>query len=182
MRNFNGFAGLAGILLLLIIVTGCAPTVVYTSTPEVRIAENALFQARLEPVKQGGGFFTLMRLTLTNRSKNALEVGWNQTRYIHDGEIKGGVVFKGVRPADVKNNDIPPDLVPPGAVLTKDLAPIKLIAYAPYKSGKVAFGESGVSAGLLPVGENGILLIYRYQGQMLQQKITLKIKAKTQGK
>ncbi len=182
MRKVMKFNCLCMMCLLILTVSGCAPSLVYTSTPSVRTFGNAYFEAMLEPVKPGHSFFTVFRLTLTNRAESAIEIGWNQSKYIHDGQIKGGVVFKGIRPADVKNRTIPPDMVPAGSVLTKDIAPLKLIAYAPYKSGGVAFGESGITAGMLPAGENGILLTYRYKGQILQEKITVQIKAETQKK
>ena len=87
-------------------------------------------------------------------------------------------MFRGIKPEDIKNLTIPSDIVPAGKTFSKEIAPAKLVAWAPYRDRSVGKNESGISPGIIPDGENGINLVVRYNGKEVREQITLTIVSK----
>jgi len=176
MKKIKGLS----IFFLLFCFLGCTPMPAknWTSCPVVQSAVNKYFEAQLEPLKKDDNFFVLLRLAVKNKTDKDLEIDWNKTRYVHNGKPRGGFVFQGANPEDIKNQTIPPDIVPAWQTLSKEIAPFKLIAGAPFKYRSVGVNESGFSPGVIPEGENGIFLIVRSNGQEVREKITLIIETK----
>ena len=176
MKKILGFC----MILFLLLLTGCAPiTKIWTSNPVIQTSGNQYYEAQIETLKkdQKGeyNFFVLFRLTVKNRTEKKLEIDWNKTRYIYNGRTRGGFVFKGIKAEDIKNLTIPFDIVSPGHTFSKDIAPVKLIAWAPLRDQSVGKNESGFSPGVIPEGENGINLVVRLNGQEIREKITVNI-------
>ncbi|MBW1798362.1 MAG: hypothetical protein JRJ21_08170 [Deltaproteobacteria bacterium] len=158
---------------------GCAPTLVSVSNPEIQTAGNPYYDARLEPLSRGRNFFVVFRLTVTNRTDKNLEIDWNKTRYVYNGSSRGVFVFKGIKPEDIKNLTIPPDIIPARGTFSKEISPYRLIARAPIREGS---SERGIYSGLLPKGENGIRLLVRQNGKEIVEQITVNIVDKEFGK
>jgi len=163
------------IIFILFVFTGCAAPTVWRSTPTVQNAENEYYQAQLEPLTRGDKFFVSFRLSITNRTRKNFEIDWNKTLYIHNGRARGGFVFKGIKPEDIRNSTIPPDTILAGLTFSKVISPYKLLARAPLRDLSVGATESSIYPGILPTGENGILLVIRQNGKEVVQKITLTI-------
>jgi hypothetical protein len=87
-------------------------------------------------------------------------IDWNASQYLFNGKPQGLLVFEGIDPEAVKNAMVPPDTVAPGASFSLEIMPMRLIAWSPIKE-KTAAGRS-ISPGMLPIGENGILLALRH--------------------
>ena len=168
------------LLFLIFYITGCAttPTKTWTSSPDAQVYENPCYQARLEPIKNDGPFFEMFRLSITNKTNNNMEIDWNKTRYVHNDRIRGGFIFKGIKPEDIKNLTIPSDIITAGQTFSKEIAPIKLLARAPIRAGAVGPNESGFSPGIIPEGENGISLVVKCGEQEIIEKISLTIQSK----
>ena len=165
-------------ILFLFMAAGCATTKkIWTSQPEVQKAANPSYEARLEPITLGHHFFVMFKLEITNNTDKNLEIDWNQTRYLYNGRSHGVFVFKGIDPKSVKNA-IPPDIIPPGVTFSKEIAPLKLVAWAPIKDKSVKAGQRGISPGVLPVGQNGIFLVLIQDGKKIVAKMTVKITEK----
>ncbi len=167
------------IVFLLVYLIGCAPIKTWTSSPEIQTAGNQYYKVELEPVKNDHAFFEMFRLTVENKTDNNLEIDWNKTRYIFSGRASGVFVFKGINPEDIKNLTIPADTVPPGAKLSKEIAPARLVAVAPIRDRSVGAVKSGFSPGVLPEGKNGIYLVIRTPEQEMRVNITLNIESKS---
>lgn len=160
----------------LILGAGCAPSLVSISIPEIQTIENSHYIAKFEPLSEGKNYFDSFRLTVINKTPKDLEIDWNKTRYLYNGRDGGVFVFKGIEPEKIKNLTIPPDTIPAGQSLTKDISPSKLVARAPLagkgsEAGKIAFG-------IIPAGESGIFLSVRQNGNTIKEKITVKITKK----
>jgi hypothetical protein len=158
-----------------VMAIGCAPTRTWTARPEVRTFESPIYTAALEPLKTNGIFYSWFRLTVENPSDSPLEIDWNRTRYLFNGRDTGRFGFSGITPEQIRDADLPPDIVSPGDRLEKEIAPLKLIAFAPVRDTGVGISTKGISAGKLPSGENGIFLVVRHKGRELRKKLLLQI-------
>ncbi|UCG12867.1 MAG: hypothetical protein JSU72_20775 [Deltaproteobacteria bacterium] len=163
------------IISILFVCTGCVPSTVWRSTPIVQNAENEYYEAQLEPLTRGHKFFVSFRLSVTNRTHKNLEIDWNMTRYIHNGRTRGGFVFKGIKPEDIGGSTIPPDAILAGVTFSKVISPFKMLARPPLRDPHVESTESTIYPGILPTGENGILLVIRQNGKEVVERITLTI-------
>jgi hypothetical protein len=164
-----------GIIVFMMIVLGCVPTKIWTSHPEIQTSGNAYYDIQFEPLKKDNNFFEFFLLTVSNRSDQDLEIDWNQTRYIYNGKLYGGFAFEGISPDDIKNSTIPCAVVPKGSRFSKEIAPIKLIAFVPLRDKRLSPDHSGISPGPLPAGENGIFLVIRQNGKEVREKIAVNI-------
>ena len=167
------------LVLLLLIFSGCAtPSKNWTSTPALQTVRNPFFQAEFEPLKKEKPFYILFRLHVTNLTDKNLVIDWNKTRYLLDGKNNGGFVFNGIDPQAMKTATIPPDTIPGGGAFSKEIAPYKMLAMAPFRDQSVAAGKTRISPGLLPAGENAIVLVITQDGKPITEKISVTISAR----
>jgi len=159
--------------LALILGTGCAPTLVSISTPEIQTIENSHYTAQFEPLAEGKNYFDGFRLKVMNKTRKDLEIDWNKTRYLYNGRDLGVFVFKGIQPENIKSLTIPPDVIPAGQSFTKDITPLKLLAREPITGQGAKAGK--ITPGPIPTGENGIFLVIKQNGNTIKDKITVKI-------
>ena len=162
--------------LAVILGTGCAPTLVSISTPEIQTIENSHYTAQLEPLAEGKNYFDGFRLKVMNKTLKDLEIDWNKTRYLYDGRDIGIFVFKGIKPENIKNSTIPTDTIPAGQSFTKDISPLKLVAREPLTGKGAKAGK--ITSGPIPTGESGIFLFIKQNGNTIKEKITVKITEK----
>ena len=160
----------------LIMATGCAPTLVSTSTPNIQTADNSYYSAQFEPISEGKNFFEGFRLSITNKTSNDLQIDWNKTRYLQNGRDLGVFVFKGIQTKDIKNFTIPPDIIPAGSSFSKEITPLKLLAREPL-SGK-GRDAGKITPGLIPNGKSGILLFIRQNDNQIKENLTVDITEK----
>ena len=170
----SGIVMMAGFILM--IGTGCATQKIWISSPTIQTARNSYFDARLEPLTKDYKFFVSFRLTITNKTDKDLEIDWNKTRYIYNGRLHGGLIFKGIKPEDIKSLTIPADIIPAGHTFSKVISPFKLLARAPIR--KRDTSEPAISPGIMPTGENGIMLVVMLDGKKIIEKISVSIEAK----
>lgn len=161
--------------LTLITISGCAPAKVWISNPEIQTAGNAYYEARLEPVTGKYGFFVSFHLTVNNKSNNELKINWNKTRYTQNNSRFGVFVFKGIKPEDIRNFTIPPDIIPAGDTFSKVISPYKLLARAPIRASSKIKAESSIMPGIIPNGKNGILLVVSQNGKEVVEQISVSI-------
>lgn len=161
---------------MLTMPTGCAPTLVSISTPEIQTVENSFYTAQFEPLAEDKNFFDSFRLKVLNKTRKDLEIDWNKTRYIYNGRDIGVFVFVGIQPEKIKNLTIPPDIIPAGQSFEKDITPLKLLAREPLTGKGAKAGK--ITPGPIPKGENGIFLFIRQNGNTIKEKITVKITEK----
>ena len=166
---------LFGVIVFMIIVSACLPTKIWTSHPAIQNAGNTYYDVQFEPLKKDNNFFEFFLLSVSNKSDQDLEIDWNQTRYIYNGKLYGGFAFEGIRPEDIKNSTIPSAVIPKGSRFSKEIAPIKLMAFVPLRDKRLGPDHAGISPGPLPAGENGIFLVIRQNGKEVREKIAVNI-------
>jgi hypothetical protein len=146
------------------------------SDPAIQTASNPYYETQFEPLKQGPRSFVVFRLTVTNKSETQLQIDWNETRYLFNGRPHGLYVFRGIEPEAIRDRTIAPDVISPGDTFTRIVAPQKLLAYAPLREQHtLSPGESAISGGPIPAGENGILLVVRKNGDEISEKLHVRI-------
>ncbi|MFC1515924.1 hypothetical protein ACFL7E_04100 [Thermodesulfobacteriota bacterium] len=163
------------IIPFLLMLAGCAQTIIWTSNPAVQTSDSQHFQIQLEPIKDINNFYVWFRLSVINKTDKDLEIDWNKTRYLFNGRTMGVFVFEGINPEDVKNMTISPEVIPGGTTFSKEIAPFKLVAWAPLRDQSVPIGKNRINPGLIPAGENGIYLVARQNGETLHESITVRI-------
>ncbi len=145
----------------------------WIAQPEFVEVDNHLLTARITPQKGEYPYYAFFLLTLTNKSSADLIVDWNASRYLFNGRPQGVLVFEGIDPAAVKNAMVPSETVAPGAVFTLEIMPMRLIAWSPIKENTA--GDRSISAGMLPVGENGIHLAVRHENGHITIPLSVRI-------
>jgi hypothetical protein len=149
------------------------PVEVYSSKPEIQRVSNDYFTAELEPqLKEGQGFFSTFRFVLTNKTKQELSIDWENTHYLLNGRRKGLFLWEGVTWDALKEKRSQPlVLVAPGSTFTQVIFPAALVGRAS------AMEKGGVQyiRGALPEGENGIALVVRQDGKIINEKMVVTI-------
>lgn len=85
-------------------------------------------------------------------------------------------VSKDTEPGRVKDPDKRYETVTAGTTYTKEIAPVKLIAYAPAKYTMSTSPDTATfSAGPIPPGQSGIRLWFTQGGRYVLEELTLKI-------
>lgn len=160
-----------GVMLLLgLALWGCSgiqppSKVMWAALPEYCEVEDQGFDVRLTPQKETSPFYVSFLLTITNKGKADLVVDWNASRYLFNGSPEGMMVFEGIDAKRVKDATVPLETISPGAVFSREIMPMRLIAWSPLKENKTS--QRSITPGMLPAGENGIRLSIRQgNGQM----------------
>ena len=159
-----------------LVLSGCAPVQVYSSSPSVGKKSNDYFRVELEPqLQQGQSFFSSFRFVFTNKTKKDLNLDWENTYYLFNGRRSGRFLWKGVdweALGNIKNQPFIP--VSPGDTVTAVIFPKKLVGRS--KIGTAT--DLKYTRGPLPAGENGMLLVVKQNGRELREKIVVKIEAR----
>ncbi len=157
--------------------SGCAQKRQYTSRPAVQTRDTGALRIQLRPDKEGLNSFVVFELTVINKTADPLEIDWNKTQYLHNGQASGGFLFEGIKPGYVKGATAMVHSVPGNSVYRKTIAPTRRVAYVPIKDQQtLRTGEDALSAGPLPAGQNGIRLFIRRRHVETSVALTVDIK------
>jgi hypothetical protein len=166
------------VVALGLVWSGCAPKkqYVFTSRPTAQNVSNAIFDARIEPIKDNNPYFVGFRLTVKNKTSEPLEINWNKTRYLHNATDQGELVYRGIKPETVKTG-IPNDIIPAQGELMKHISPLVTVGFTPvrYSAGP---GHPTFVPGALPRGKNSVMLTVEQSGRENQGIMTVQILAK----
>ncbi|MCG8617258.1 MAG: hypothetical protein MI802_13650 [Desulfobacterales bacterium] len=164
------------VLISLLLLAGCtAATYEYTSTPISSTVSTQAFDAAFTPEKNDGEYFNRFRVDIKNLSDSPLEVDWNKTVYLLNGKNRGRFVWAGIDPATVKAGKVPFDVVGPGQSLSRIISPLSKVAISQRKDHRAGKDKAGLYAGILPAGENGILLTVKHDGKSVVKKMLVVI-------
>jgi len=137
---------------------GCAGQQIWHSQPSAADLVTPDFEASLKPVgPQGGNFFDAFQFTLINRSARPLVIDWTRSRFVHNNRLRGTLAFTGLTAQNVQTP--PPETVAAGQRTAKTLWPLTLLGWVPIRDRSLDPGASGFAPGVLPEGENGLLLV-----------------------
>jgi hypothetical protein len=168
------------IFVLLFFLAGCAGVQGFTSNPTISSSRNDYFEVQLEPqMPEGKNYFNAFRFVFTNRTGKDLIVDWSKTYYILNGRRQGQFGWEGMSFEQLRGIRSQPLLtVSAGNTHSNVIFPLRLIAWdmrgresIPRKRPEEAFFP-----GVIPAGENGILLSVTHEGKVIREKVTLDIK------
>lgn len=162
---------------LCLILAGCAqPQKTWVSTPEMSVFKRPPFAIKVMPQIHNKVGYNVFLLIVENNGPQPIAINWNRSQYLINGKRAGRFVFAGIDPSAVKTATVPLELIQPGDTLEKRFGPFKTIAYAPLKDRKQA-SDPGLSFGLLPEGENTVILALRMGGKTTRARFSFSIKA-----
>ncbi len=163
-------------VILMLACFGCTPVVYeYASSPASKTLETRIFRVSFTPKKEGISYFSSFMLEIENKSDAPIEIDWNKTRYLHDEKNRGGFVFEGIQPIQVKEKSIPNGVILPNARFSKQIFPQAKIAMSERKDYSAGKDKPGLYGGKLPPGENSILLAILSHGELIGKKISVVI-------
>ena len=161
--------------VLIALVSGCAsmlptPKATYSwqSDPEYSSIDNEFFTAEISRTFCGPNGCKAFRLTIKNKTNKNLELDWNKTLYISNGQTSGGFMFEGVVYKD-RNNSKPPDIIFAGDEFSKDILPNNLVYFSNNKY------NMGWKHRPMPAGENGVFLTIVVDGKEISGKSTMSL-------
>jgi len=155
---------LAVAFFIMFLVAGCsrAPWVI-KSDPPVQKIDNSLYSIQLIPSLADNYSYHAFDLIIENKTDKDIELVWDRTYYLYNGQTSGGFMFEGVVYRD-RNDPKPPDILFPKKTFQKTIYPNIYATF--YK---------GWSYSVLPNGENGIYLSLKSQNGEMREKLTLNI-------
>ncbi|MCP4578654.1 MAG: hypothetical protein GY846_20455 [Deltaproteobacteria bacterium] len=165
---------IGSIVCMLLFLAACVPAKTWISKPSTQQIQNSDFSAQLTPLKRDKEHFVSFRLFIDNKTDQKLKIDWNRTRYLVNGKTYGPFVFSGIDPATIKKS-IPPATIPANGTFSREVFPLKLVAFAPMRQ-EILDGEGrGLYPGPLPAGKNSMDLIIYKGDRQLRQRITVDI-------
>jgi len=152
-------------IALLLLLSACVeiPGVTWVSEPATATVDNPFFTAQLTPRCGGYGGCNSFSLIIRNKTDKNIEINWNKTLYVSDGQTSGGFMFEGVIYRE-RNNPKPPDVVFGNGTFSKVIWPNNLVHYS---SGRYGGWENL----RMPTGENGAYLSVVVDGKEISERI-----------
>jgi len=168
-----------GIVILALVLTGCAKEQIYSSTPPMQTVSTSSFEVKLEPLKaEGYNYYNRFRYQFTNKTNRDLIIDWSQTFYLLNGKKFGHFGWEGLSFEQLREVQKEPEItIAPGQKDAIELFPVRLIGWR--EEGvrmKATTPEAGFTLTPLPEGENGMSITVRQDGKLLEKKILVNIK------
>ena len=162
---------------IILAFAGCATgssAKVYSSNPKIQRVSNEYFKAEIEPLlNKDGKFYDAFQFSITNKTNEDLYIEWDNTFYLFNGKKYGRFLWKGMDWEDLKRAKKHPLVkVAAGITHTVDIFPQKLTG----RSQRPSKESEMYTRGIMPAGENGVLLAVKKGDKMMQEKLTVLIK------
>ncbi|MBW2429602.1 MAG: hypothetical protein JRF56_11625 [Deltaproteobacteria bacterium] len=166
------------IVLIWLVMAGCAKEQIYRSNPPMRTISSSAFEVKLEPLRADGyNYYNRFRFEFTNKSNKDLTVSWSQSYYLQNGNRYGLFGWEGLTFEQLRGIREEPDIATaPGRTETLVIFPLRLMGWR--EEGvrmKATTPEAGFTNGVIPVGENGISLAVIDNGKLVRENILVKI-------
>jgi len=150
------------VLCAVVVTAGCeAPQSTWNAAPVTMQGDR--FDVQLAPECWGGSYGCVgFHLTINNKTEDDIEIDWNKTLFIRQGQTAGGFTFEGIAYRD-RNEPKNPDVVFAGSSWSKLIVPSVLVQWT---------GRSWIH-NPMPAGDNGVYLHLRMGGEEVVQRVTL---------
>jgi hypothetical protein len=167
-----------GIIILTVVVAGCAKKQVYQSKPPIQQVSTSDFEVTLEPLKaEGYDYYNRFRYQFTNTSNGNLVISWENSFYLQNGKRYGRFGWEGLTFEELRGLAEEPDVtIAPGAKDAIEIFPLQLMGWR--EDGvrmKASTPEAGFTLGVIPVGENGLDIAVIKDAKILRKKVLVKI-------
>lgn len=164
-------------LILMSTFIGCVtqrPQPIWHSRPPVQKFTTDTVDIQIRPLKQNSPYYVSFELNIYNKTSHPMEIDWNETHYIHQGQDKGLFLFGDIDPDQFRTRTIPMETVPAGGTLTKLISPARTVTWTKLRKTTTS-DTSFFSSGMLPNGANGVSLLLSQQGNRWRQTLTVRI-------
>ena len=104
-------------------------------------------------------------LYVNNKSKNDIEIDWNRTSFIRNGQTDGGFMFEGIKYID-RNNPKNPTIIMSGTSREMNIYPNNLAYFQHNQYG-------GWKNSNIPDGENGVYLVFKQGSKEFREKLLI---------
>ena len=176
---------LAGLIVIAVVAVtvliGCATgprhRFIWKSDPEVRSVSNEYFDAKLTPVFVENQGYVGFALEIKNKTEKNIEVNWNKTLFIHQGQTSGGFMFPGSVYAE-RNNPKLPDVVFPNVFFEKGLMPSNLAYFS--RTHPIGYDAPGWYHRSMSPGANGVYLTVIVDGKEINETLTVNLSSTSQ--
>jgi hypothetical protein len=129
---------------------------------------NEFFEASIDVLGKGSQWnFEGLSLYIVNKSNSDLEVDWNKTLFLDQGQTSGGFMFEGIVYSQ-RNQPKPPDIVLEGGSLSKAIYPNNRVEYLSGGTGR--WYHWGFEA-----GQYGVSLAISVNGKTVRENLTIGI-------
>jgi len=164
-------------LCIILAFAGCAsgPSAKpYTSNPKIQRVSNEYFKAEIEPLlDKDGKFYNAFHFSVTNKTSGDLVIEWNRTYYLLNGKKHGLFFWDGIDwEALKKAKEHPLVKVAAGITHTVEIFPAKLAG----RSMRTGSSSEMYLRGIMPAGENGVLLTVKKGDKLIKETLTVLIK------
>ena len=100
--HYLAFATLIS-LVILFVLTSCGPQYIYNAQPYTANKYTDYFRMEISPICEYSGCIGF-KLEVKNLTNKDLELDWNKTLYVQNGNTSGGFIFEGIMYKDRKQS------------------------------------------------------------------------------
>ena len=175
----NSRVGFYALGVVVFIIQGCASGGYdsYSSGPRKKTtyshtggsAENEKFSVKITPKSRysfaGPSEFNI---SIQNKTDSTLEIDWNRTLFLDNGQSRGTFMFEGIKYND-KNSQKAPDIIGPNSSFRKWIVPSANVSFSSSWSHGRLLGYSRSS------GKYGVSLSVKVDGKEVRQSVELTI-------
>jgi len=162
--------------LLLFVIMGCVGLqkevplhkAVWKTFPESPSIENDIFRADLYPTHFSFRGCDGFHIVIKNKTEKNLEINWNRTLYMANGQTNGTFMYDGILYKD-RNANKPPDFVLPKGNFEKKIYPANLVTFSDSNWIHLPIGQ----------GNHGIFLSLVIDGKEINETLTFTIERNT---
>jgi len=151
------------------LLSGCvaaAPT--FRADPS-SVSVNDNLDIILSPLKSpNGSWITGFQLQIVNNTLEDIELNWNRTLYLDNGQSRGGFIFEGLVWAE-RNNPKAPDMIFTGQVFKKEIYPNIRVDVVDLGSKKRWYNKH------MSAGRHGASLSLWVDGQEVRREVSIDI-------
>lgn len=133
-------------------LTGCRRYVMAVDPPQCKVSKDS-YSIEIKPLASSRRNYDSFTLIIENKTKDDIDLIWDRTFFIHNGQTNGGFMFEGIIYAD-RNNSKPPDVIFAENTYTKTIYPNNLVSnYKGWYHNEFTEGEYGVYITLMVKGK-----------------------------
>jgi hypothetical protein len=174
LKNKQQCGHISLIILVVFFMWGCTgmSKIIWKSEPSIQKADNEYFEAKITPKSKFNEYpnwgYDKFLLEIKNKTAKNIELDWNKTLYIKNGQTSGGFMFEGILYMQ-RNDPKLPDFIFSNSSFSKIITPSVLVSWISSKD------NSGWNSNIIDIGEHGVFLTMVVDGKEIQEKMVVVI-------
>lgn len=159
-------------------LVSCVPMGKMSFTPSTTDLKNSLYEIDLNfSSKAGNDLYNQMEIVINNKTSEDIEIVWDKTYYLYNGQTNGGFMFEGIVYSD-RNNQKSNDIVFANSLYKKIIYPNNLVIMTDSSAMAAVLGAGSVYGApkqwahdTFKEGTHGIYLTMKIKDEILKEKI-----------